>query len=266
MISPKLVEVGRHLNIELLTYSEVQEVTGEPGNFKVKILQKPRYIDISKCTGCGDCGRVAADDNQTVTEAHGLQWVDRVQIDESKCIHCGDCVRACAEENPEQQGMTNIVKQRLQSVLITPETTPQQIASASLLQRLLQISDEERRSYWDEQFKKCIKCYGCVDVCPVYADRPDNFDLSKEIPQGVVPPPYPLFHFLRGYNVWDTCVVCGECEKTCPSGIPLKTFQDMIVFLPPEQVFASVPGLAEQDRRRILDFIAQRKGKINDAA
>ncbi len=58
MISPKLVEVGRHLNIELLTLSEVREVTGEPGNFTVQILQKPRYVDISKCTGCGECARV----------------------------------------------------------------------------------------------------------------------------------------------------------------------------------------------------------------
>src|SRR5208337_2055200 len=55
ILSPKLVECGRHLNIELLTLSEVQQVTGEPGNFTVKLLQRPRYIDTSKCTGCGEC-------------------------------------------------------------------------------------------------------------------------------------------------------------------------------------------------------------------
>ncbi len=58
ILSPKLVECGRHLNIELLTLSEVQQVTGEPGNFTVNLLQKPRYIDISKCTGCGECASV----------------------------------------------------------------------------------------------------------------------------------------------------------------------------------------------------------------
>ena len=42
----------------MLTLSEVQEVSGEPGNFKVKLLQQPRFIDISKCTGCGECARV----------------------------------------------------------------------------------------------------------------------------------------------------------------------------------------------------------------
>jgi len=58
ILSPKLVEVGRHLNIDLLTLSEVREISGEPGNFKVKVVQKPRFIDASKCTGCGECAGV----------------------------------------------------------------------------------------------------------------------------------------------------------------------------------------------------------------
>jgi len=58
ILSPKLVEVGRHLNIELLTYSELLDVEGEPGNFKAKVLKKPRYVDLAKCTGCGDCAEV----------------------------------------------------------------------------------------------------------------------------------------------------------------------------------------------------------------
>ena len=55
IMSPKLVEVGRHLNIDIMTTSEILEVNGEPGNFKVKIRQHPRYVDLLKCTGCGDC-------------------------------------------------------------------------------------------------------------------------------------------------------------------------------------------------------------------
>ena len=57
IISPKLVEAGRHLNIELLTLTEVQEVSGDPGNFQVKILEHPRYVDKSKCTACGECAK-----------------------------------------------------------------------------------------------------------------------------------------------------------------------------------------------------------------
>lgn len=55
IMSPKLVEVGRHLNIDILTMAEVEEIAGEPGDFRVKIRQHPRYVDVSACTGCGDC-------------------------------------------------------------------------------------------------------------------------------------------------------------------------------------------------------------------
>ncbi len=55
MISPKLIEVDKHLNIEILSNSQVQSLEGEAGNFKVKVLKKPRYVDIEKCSSCGDC-------------------------------------------------------------------------------------------------------------------------------------------------------------------------------------------------------------------
>ena len=57
-ISPKLVDVGRHINIQLLTDSEVMKVDGQAGNFTATVRRKPRYIDVSKCTGCGDCASV----------------------------------------------------------------------------------------------------------------------------------------------------------------------------------------------------------------
>jgi len=50
-----MASVGSHENIELMTYSEVVEVSGYVGNFKVKIRKKPRYVDEDKCTGCGVC-------------------------------------------------------------------------------------------------------------------------------------------------------------------------------------------------------------------
>ena len=55
ILSPKLVEAGRHLNIDILTMSDVEAVRGQAGNFTVTVRQRPRYVDIAKCTGCGDC-------------------------------------------------------------------------------------------------------------------------------------------------------------------------------------------------------------------
>ena len=55
ILTPKMTLVGSHPYIELLTYSEVKEVSGYIGNFKVKIRQKAKYVDAAKCTGCGIC-------------------------------------------------------------------------------------------------------------------------------------------------------------------------------------------------------------------
>lgn len=57
ILTPKMVEVARHDNIELLTYCEVKDIDGEAPNFRVKVLKKARYVDIDKCTGCGTCIR-----------------------------------------------------------------------------------------------------------------------------------------------------------------------------------------------------------------
>ena len=56
--TPKMVSVGQNSNIELLTYSEVKEVNGYIGNFKVKIKRKARYVKEGVCTGCGECAKV----------------------------------------------------------------------------------------------------------------------------------------------------------------------------------------------------------------
>ncbi len=55
ILSPKLVECGSHPNIELLTLSELTDLEGEAGRFKATVHRAPRFIDLSKCTGCGDC-------------------------------------------------------------------------------------------------------------------------------------------------------------------------------------------------------------------
>jgi len=55
ILAPKLVECGRHPNVELITFSQITEVKGTTGDFKVKVKKLQRYVDPSKCTGCGEC-------------------------------------------------------------------------------------------------------------------------------------------------------------------------------------------------------------------
>ncbi|MEN6426853.1 MAG: FAD-dependent oxidoreductase [Phycisphaerales bacterium] len=55
IISPKLVECARNLNVEILTMSELVDLKGEPGNFKATVKRHPRYVDETKCNGCSEC-------------------------------------------------------------------------------------------------------------------------------------------------------------------------------------------------------------------
>jgi heterodisulfide reductase subunit A len=55
ILTPKMVQVGQHPNIDLLAYSELEEVSGYVGNFDVTVRKKARYIDEDLCNGCGDC-------------------------------------------------------------------------------------------------------------------------------------------------------------------------------------------------------------------
>lgn len=71
------MDVGRHPKITLLAYSDVEKVEGELGQFKVTIRRKPRYVDESKCTGCGACAEKCP---TVVSDAYNMGLADRKAI------------------------------------------------------------------------------------------------------------------------------------------------------------------------------------------
>jgi heterodisulfide reductase subunit A-like polyferredoxin len=87
IMTPKMVEVGQHQNIKLYTYSELDDVSGYVGNFKVKIKKKARSVDMAKCTGCGDCTKACLVRSQpeirALPDAKGLMVRDDIQSVES---------------------------------------------------------------------------------------------------------------------------------------------------------------------------------------
>jgi heterodisulfide reductase subunit A len=68
ILTPKMVEVGSHPNIDLMTYSEVTDIQGEVGDFRVTIRKKPRYVDIRKCTGCNLCAEECVQRERILSE------------------------------------------------------------------------------------------------------------------------------------------------------------------------------------------------------
>ncbi len=58
ILSPKLVEAGRHRNIEILTTTDLLSLEGEPGHFTARLRRRPRYVSLDRCTACSDCVQV----------------------------------------------------------------------------------------------------------------------------------------------------------------------------------------------------------------
>ncbi|TFG14164.1 CoB--CoM heterodisulfide reductase iron-sulfur subunit A family protein [Candidatus Thorarchaeota archaeon] len=109
ILTPKLSEVGRHPDIELFTYSEVKEVTGEEGNFTVEVLKKARMVEEELCSGCGQCIEVCPievpnefDQNLGFRKAVYMPFPQAtpsvVTVDMENCIECSRCVTACERE------------------------------------------------------------------------------------------------------------------------------------------------------------------------
>jgi heterodisulfide reductase subunit A len=119
ILAPKMIEVAHHPNVHLLTYSEVKEVKGSVGDFKVRVAKKPRYVDETKCTGCGICVEKCPaeapsefDENMGARKAIYMpfpQSVPRIMtINKENCIECGLCEKVCPsqaikrEQEPEE--------------------------------------------------------------------------------------------------------------------------------------------------------------------
>lgn len=109
ILSPKLVECGRHPNIKIFPYSDVIAVRGEPGNFTIMVRRRPRYIDSEKCKSCGKCAQVCPshvpnqfnqglDIRKAVYIPYAQALPNTYCIDKTHCIGCGACKRACQAE------------------------------------------------------------------------------------------------------------------------------------------------------------------------
>jgi heterodisulfide reductase subunit A len=106
ILTPKMSDVSQSRNIDLITYSEVKEIKGVPGDFTAKIWVKPRGVDPEKCIGCGACNAVCPgkgpdEYNEGLATRKAIyrpfpQAVPSVYtIDYDSCLKCHACERAC---------------------------------------------------------------------------------------------------------------------------------------------------------------------------
>ena len=139
ILTPKMVDVARHPNIELITYAEIEEVSGFIGNFKVKVKKKARFVDIDKCNGCGECVANCRMKDRIPNEfdaglgKRGAIYVPfpqavplRMTIDPEKCLmltlgKCGKgplCVEACERGAIDFEQKEEIVELDIGSIIV----------------------------------------------------------------------------------------------------------------------------------------------------
>jgi heterodisulfide reductase subunit A len=205
ILAPKMVEVARHPNVELLTYSEVEEVNGQAGNFQVKVRKKARYVDWEKCTGCGLCSEKCpmkkipnefeeAMGNRKAIYIPFPQAVPRkATIDAEHCLYltkgaCQLCLEQCEANAINFEMEDEIVDYNVGSVivatgydLVDPTLLPRyhyneypNVITAMQYERLLSASgptEGELLRPSDNKHAHDIAFIGCVgsrneDICP----------------------------------------------------------------------------------------------------
>lgn len=85
------------------------------------------------------------------------------------------------------------------------------------------MTSQDQYNYWQKQFTKCIHCYACRNACPAcnctecFADQYRVGWVGKQIDKSE----NEVYGLTRAFHVGDRCIECGECERVCPSGLPI---------------------------------------------
>ncbi|MDY6964623.1 MAG: CoB--CoM heterodisulfide reductase iron-sulfur subunit A family protein [Halobacteriota archaeon] len=131
ILSPKLVAVGSHQNIDILANAEIEGVGGEAGNFKVAVKIRPRHVNLEKCTGCGVCVQrcpVEAineyEEGMALRSAVYIKYPQMVPlvatIDRDKCLGCGLCQELCVADAIEYNQTERIAELNVGSIILSP--------------------------------------------------------------------------------------------------------------------------------------------------
>jgi heterodisulfide reductase subunit A len=134
ILTPRTVEVGHHEHIHLYTYSEVEAIEGDVGNFRVRIRRRATYVDWDKCTGCGFCQekcptKVGSDFERNMGKRKAIYTLspqavpNKPVIDREHCIFfqrgkCKVCQRSCPVDAIDYEQEDVVVEQQVGAVIL----------------------------------------------------------------------------------------------------------------------------------------------------
>ena len=212
-LAPRMVECGSHINVEKLTYSEVEGIEGRPGAFKVRVRKKARSIDADKCTGCGECMSACLVRNRAYLEPVEPEPMDMApdEVDELDRILAehegqpGAIVSILQDVNAKYKWLPPGAVRRVSEVLGMPLSRVLRIATfynmfsleprgkhivrvclgtachvkgaARILESLQrELNVESGRTTDDKRFTlEAVRCLGCCGLAPVVTINDDVY-------------------------------------------------------------------------------------------
>jgi ferredoxin len=119
--------------------------------------------------------------------------------------------------------------------------------SNATLQEVIKLGLSERLDYWKREFDRCLKCYGCRNICPVCFCNVCTLEEDILIRTGDLPPENPMFHLTRAVHMAGRCIDCNLCTEACPAEIPLRTLYKGVAEIVKEE-FGYVTGEAGEGK------------------
>ena len=100
---------------------------------------------------------------------------------------------------------------------------------------------EARLKFILDETSRCIKCYQCIENCPICYCEECSTKKSHLVAHGQVPPPF-MFHLIRYSHIADSCINCGQCQELCAMDIPNSLFMHALQ-VEMEKMFGFTPGI-----------------------
>jgi len=221
ILTPRMVEAGQHPRIQLYSYSEVEAVAGFIGNFTVTIRKKARYVDVTKCTGCGECSKICPlkrnpsefDFGMGMRPAIYIPFAQAVParpvIDKNVCAKlirngCGLCEKKCAPGAINFKDQDELIEEKVGAVVVATGYKLYSIGREQSSAKLRGYGEYGYGKYKDVidslQFERLVSASG-----------PTNGELKRpsdgRIPQTVV--------FISCVGSRDNAKGLAYCSKIC---------------------------------------------------
>jgi formate dehydrogenase (coenzyme F420) beta subunit len=116
-----------------------------------------------------------------------------------------------------------------------------------------QMTTDGRFGFWMEHFDRCVKCYGCRNVCPMCFCKECALEETDLVQTAILPTENPIFHLTRAVHMAGRCIDCGLCEQACPADIPLRALYKKVA-----EILASETGYRpgfQPDQKSPLNII-----------